>query len=838
MLNMYQPPIKGQPKKIIQPLKQKSKDNLADSMYSVAQTIGEMNDLKNEVIDVVDSKLQEVDTMVEQATQDIGTAIEEAKLIKKGEDGKPGQDAQPLDEEKVINEVLGRIKIPVSMAQPIDENKIINEILSKIPQIDEKKLKKDILKSIPTPKTDLKVIQENVEVDPISVIEKIMALPEEKRKNLKFNLDNIDGLKQTIAAMQSQLGRGYLHGGGLSNITGYIQAGFDISITGSGTLTDPYIINSTFTQVQADWYETDRFAPSFIANHYVTQFNAADSFGNLDVIKPPTNWIYITSGQYDITKLVNANEIEYDDITIAPVVERMSERIIDYPSMSEIKIAGLFTYTFQPGDPITITGSINNNGNYIVASSSDDGTDTTVTITTSTLTVSPVDGTLNWNSHVIVNVLSSDVSSGNLQFNNDAPWIRLDGWNREFLVVRYDVYTRSYLQTGGNILPDNLIAVTYASAGNLANNKYLNPGQKYIITDRGDNGLIFEAVSISQFNNLGTRRMWCPANYAISSLSGFNWLGVWRSTNTPSTGDLCIWGGKVWSNTSGSNGSVVNDYTLLPAAWTEVAKSSQSVVAGVYVEMPFGISYKFKEDWIEKQWDDNGNIMGVSWEEQRLLYGFAVNPVDLTDWNYETAAVVFAENECIGVYNNFIETIYSTSSSSYLVGLIQGNKIPGIINRNLSNMSNNTCNGSITQNGTNTISGNSCNGGIIANKSANFIVNNTNNGQIRENEVGGIFLNSNNGEISSNINTKGLGNNSNNGSITGSGSLIKDITFNHHNGSITNCNVNGNITQNGNNGNIIGATSVVPVNVANCFNNGTVGPAVYIANVGTAIVNL
>lgn len=35
------------------------------------------------------------------------------------------------------------------------------------------------------------------------------------------------------------------HGGGLSNITGLIQAGSNITITGSGTKTDPYIINAT-----------------------------------------------------------------------------------------------------------------------------------------------------------------------------------------------------------------------------------------------------------------------------------------------------------------------------------------------------------------------------------------------------------------------------------------------------------------------------------------------------------------------------------------------------------------------------------------------------------------
>ncbi len=57
----------------------------------------------------------------------------------------------------------------------------------------------------------------------MSVIEKIMALPDGK---FKLKSTQIDGLEQTLTAFRSQLSRGYLHGGGDTVI-----AGTNISIT-------------------------------------------------------------------------------------------------------------------------------------------------------------------------------------------------------------------------------------------------------------------------------------------------------------------------------------------------------------------------------------------------------------------------------------------------------------------------------------------------------------------------------------------------------------------------------------------------------------------------------
>ncbi len=48
------------------------------------------------------------------------------------------------------------------------------------------------------------------ETDPMSIIDQIMSLPKGKGLSVK----HIDGLEQTISAFQTQLRRGYLHGGG------------------------------------------------------------------------------------------------------------------------------------------------------------------------------------------------------------------------------------------------------------------------------------------------------------------------------------------------------------------------------------------------------------------------------------------------------------------------------------------------------------------------------------------------------------------------------------------------------------------------------------------------
>lgn len=247
----YKPPIKGKGFK-------QSSEGMADFGVSkfVVDTMYELKDLKNSVEKTLNDKSSEVDTKVEQIMdgldktyQQFSKDVAEAKdsIVKFANnviaevhnleqiEGRPGKD---VDEELLMSKIVE--KLP-------KKDSIVSEVISKIPPIDEKTIISAVLKKVPKSKSDLKIIKESVEIDPMSVIDKIMALPEEKRKKLQLGTSNINGLDQTISAFNNQIRRagGYLHGGGISNITGLIQAGSGIDITGAGTKESPYVISAT-----------------------------------------------------------------------------------------------------------------------------------------------------------------------------------------------------------------------------------------------------------------------------------------------------------------------------------------------------------------------------------------------------------------------------------------------------------------------------------------------------------------------------------------------------------------------------------------------------------------
>jgi len=240
--------IKGVYKQIAE----KPSQNLASEIFNVSQLHSELLVIRDSVVEKINKKLKEVDNTTEESKQNL---LETIKVL-----DEVNEKIEYFDEyiEKVCEELeeykenikeeaietIREIK-QGEKGKDADEEKIYQKIFQNIPKVDEDKILKKILKQVPTTKSDLKIIQENIEIDPMSVIDKIMALPEEKRKKLQLGTDNISGLEQTMRAFQSQLGRGYLHGGGISNITGLVTAGTNVTITGSGTTTSPYVINSS-----------------------------------------------------------------------------------------------------------------------------------------------------------------------------------------------------------------------------------------------------------------------------------------------------------------------------------------------------------------------------------------------------------------------------------------------------------------------------------------------------------------------------------------------------------------------------------------------------------------
>lgn len=244
----WEPPIRGNfIKKPNQPHFPKQEPNLATSVDGLMQLIQNVENTRKDVA----SKLEEIDHKFEyftEKTEEAFNTVTEAKdaiertqneaieVIKDIKQGPPGKDAEIKD---LTEEVLA--KLP---SFPVHED-IVNEVLSKLPPaMDEKSVVKKILKSLPKSKASLKIIQENITMDPMTVIDKILEMA--NQGTFKIPTGSIDGFDQTLRAFQSQIGRkGYLHGGGISNITGLILPGTNITITGLGTSTSPYTINST-----------------------------------------------------------------------------------------------------------------------------------------------------------------------------------------------------------------------------------------------------------------------------------------------------------------------------------------------------------------------------------------------------------------------------------------------------------------------------------------------------------------------------------------------------------------------------------------------------------------
>lgn len=232
----------------------------------------------------------------------------------------------------------------------------------------------------------------------------------------------------------------------------------------------------------------------------------------------------------------------------------------------------------------------------------------------------------------------------------------------------------------------------------------LIPGATYKITDRGDAGIILTADSVSTFFSEGTRIMLVPEEigYETNSTVTYNSLpyfsrGIWNPWYNLNIGyifdDLVIFNGHYWINTLPTevsiNTSVPSDLsgwqTNLGSDWTRIEKDDP-LASQLYVEKQFRIVYEYANDWIAKQWDDHGNVVGISARTHSGIVNVAplwtANPVDYTDWSladYLSGGLDVAKfemNDCpFGIYNNYPNQLVDTTQLA-----IRGNKIGGIIN--------------------------------------------------------------------------------------------------------------------------------------------------------------
>lgn len=345
---------------------------------------------------------------------------------------------------------------------------------------------------------------------------------------------------------------------------------------------------------------------------------------------------------------------------------------------------------------------------------------------------------------------------------------------------------------GGGVGTLTFISVTKAQLDALVGASGLVPGSFYKITNRGDQGILVQATSASTITQQGVRYMLCPATYEVTiDGSGNDWIGVWHITKSATVGQLAIWGGLVWRNTTGNIGTSDDVKTLDAADWTVITKASNP--NSQYTALQFSVNYDYANDWIDAQWDDNGNIMGLAFPASDP----STNYCDLTDWNMMTMpGVTFAGNVCKGVFNNVTTTDILLNRMA--ASAISGNLVPSIeLNSPTADIADNTC-ALIRLNS---------NKGQIAGNAAGNITGNSNNGNIENNtNASGITSNSNNGDISGNTNTAGILNNSNAGSISGNANN-GDITGNSNLGDISSNSNGKDISHNSNGGHISGNTN-------------------------------
>jgi len=354
---------------------------------------------------------------------------------------------------------------------------------------------------------------------------------------------------------------------------------------------------------------------------------------------------------------------------------------------------------------------------------------------------------------------SNTVESSSIVFGsgNSVP----NGLNNTFVIgtniVATEINTIYIGGTGSNIIINGTVSglsyfeATYSDlVFNIIDNNGLVPGALYKITDRGDLGLFFIAISTNELSNIGTRLMLCPTDYDPGVYGGTYSKGIWYPGMTASANQLAIWGGQVWKNNAGVSGTA-SSIVALDSNWTLVDKTTFS--NGEYEQKQFSIIYDFDNDWIQKQWDGYGNEVGVDNKDNTTFdiilgaYNIKYNPCDVTDWNlsknlinYPSDGLTYSamtNNICpFGIFNN----VNLPSFSSDLI-TIQDNQCNTINSNRSKFIVHNHIAYDITRNTWGSIGYNTNNGSIIGNinfNSGNFITYNRNNGHIASNTTGNI----------------------------------------------------------------------------------------------------
>lgn len=189
-----------------------------------------------------------------------------------------------------------------------------------------------------------------------------------------------------------------------------------------------------------------------------------------------------------------------------------------------------------------------------------------------------------------------------------------------------------------------------------AGNNKLTPGALYRLTDHGnDYGIVLQAASSFAFMPDGFRVGKVPKYHVAGTYDSVVHIGVWRigiGNGGVAAGNKTYFMGRTWTNLTGNIGTVdgSDEWSLDATNW-ELSTTSTDYIAQI-----FGCTYDLANDYISKQWDSMGNILG----EVAASDGFLV---EYNDWSFVLNSVGvlsggnFNHNELARCHNNKIDTI-------------------------------------------------------------------------------------------------------------------------------------------------------------------------------------
>lgn len=409
--------------------------------------------------------------------------------------------------------------------------------------------------------------------------------------------------------------------------------------------------------------------------------------------------------------------------------ERSNDYNYNYSTEQSVQINGTNNIVQSLAQNIIITGDAN-----IVA-----GVNNTISGNYNYLAING--SSINGNENTTNNIVNSQEQ---VMVNN----INVTGSKQSIIDIPSAIYISDTNGKNTTIITD-AINVTNSELNLLILNNGLVSGAKYVITDNFGQQIILTALSNNLINVEGQRTLLCPINYTTGvTINTFTSLGIWTAALLPVINNLVIWGGRFWQSITGTNSNIPSShYELDSTEWQLLDKNNIEY----YVFKSFKIEYNVKGEYVAKQYDDYGNIVG-SGESSEIPGSGGLTNIDITDWN------VVSNEISPGIFQIF------------------RNNIGNLFVNNLGNIYDNKCsvfnNSSITSVYSNNLVE------VISDNICSDIYLNSRNGQIRNNTNSGTISNNiGSGDITFNTNPGNIVNNSNFGVIDSNGGATGNIAY-------------------------------------------------------------